>query len=873
MHLSNRRLEWPPAFKNDSLLPLGYSRAAILVIFASCFLFQVISGAQVKETRRVLILNDLGITASPGFAEINQALWAGLQKAPYHIELYQESLELTLFPGEVHQRRFREEFIRKYSDRKPDVIIAAGPDSLKFIAESNESFLRDLPVIFCTILGQIPDRLRPDMHFTGVLARLQPEETLRVALRLLPSTKHVVVTGGMGKFDYRWEAIAKQSFHNYESKLDFVYLTDLTMPALLERLKNLPNNTIVYHTAITQDAAGERFIDSLDAVPLVARAANAPVFVMDDVDLNGGTVGGDLVNWADDARVAAGMAVRVLNGERPEDIPVVTSNNTYMFDWRALKRWGLKEKDLPPGSIVLNRQLTFWEAYKRYVLAGIGVLLGQSIAIFALLWQRARRRQIEVDLRKSEEKFSKAFHRSPLSFTLASLTDYRLLEVNNTFERYTGWAHNEVIGLTSLQINFWVDANQRSNFVEQLRTNGAVRNQEILFRKKDGEVRTGLASCEVINVNGEPCALTLMADITDAKRAENEAAIAYERLRIAVEAGQFVGWEWDIKPGTNRWFGDLQGMFGIPSESYFAQGGELLSRIHSADRDRVSKAIDDTMKDKQPYVAEFRILRDDGSVRWVIARGKFYYDSNGDAERMLGMAVDITERKQAEEALASIGRRLIEAQEEERRWIARELHDDINQRLALLAVSLTTLKEHLSAFDVQTSRDLGAAFASVVDLGRDVQALSHRLHSSKLEYLGLVTASKSFCSEFSEQNKVEVRFHSEQVPKDLPNETALCLFRVLQEALQNAKKYSGADAFQVSLQRDADYIELTVSDSGIGFDPQSVAKERGLGLTSMKERIKLVRGQLSIESQPQQGTIIRARVPLRSPLKSTEAVA
>jgi hypothetical protein len=164
----------------------------------------------------------------------------------------------------------------------------------------------------------------------------------------------VVITGGMGKFDYRWEAIAKQSFNNYESKLDFTYLTDLTMPTLLERLRNLPNNTIVYHTAISQDAAGERFIDSAQAVPLLASAANAPVFVVDEADLRGGTVGGDLVNWADDAGVAAGMAVRVLNGEKPQDIPIVTSNNAYMFDWRALRRWGLNSATRP-GSFLCSK--------------------------------------------------------------------------------------------------------------------------------------------------------------------------------------------------------------------------------------------------------------------------------------------------------------------------------------------------------------------------------------------------------------------------------------------------------------------------------------------------------------------------------------
>jgi len=114
----------------------------------------------------------------------------------------------------------------------------------------------------------------------------------------------------------------KTGFPKYESQLDFTYLTDLTMPVLLERLRNLPSNTIVYHTSIAQDAAGRRFIDSAQSVPLIANASNAPVFVMDDVDLRAGTVGGSLVNWADDGRVAGDIAARILNGERPEDIPI-----------------------------------------------------------------------------------------------------------------------------------------------------------------------------------------------------------------------------------------------------------------------------------------------------------------------------------------------------------------------------------------------------------------------------------------------------------------------------------------------------------------------------------------------------------------------
>jgi len=706
------------------------------VLLAS-LLFHAISSAQIKEVRRVLVLNDLGIVSSPGFAEIDQALYAGLQESPYQIEFYEESLQLSLFPDAASDRRIREEFIRKYSGRKLDVIIAAGSDSLKFIAESNEKFLRDTPIIFCAILGEIPDRLGPDMHFTGVLGRLQPEETLNVALRLLPSTKHVVVTGGMGKFDDRWEAIAKQSFHKYESKLDFMYLTDLTMPTLLERLRNLPNNTIVYHTAISQDAAGERFIDSAQAVPLVASASNAPVFVMDDVDLRGGAVGGDLVNWADDARVAAGMAVRVLNGERPQNIPIITSNNHYMFDWRAIKRWGIKESNLPPGSTVLRRQLGFWELYARYVLLGIFALLAQAAAIVGLLWQRARRR-------KTEEKFSKAFRQSPLAFAITTTKDHRYVEVNDTFERHSGWRRDEVIGRTPLDIGIWVDPNQRFAFIEQLVAKGRVQELEIKFRTKDGQIRTGLGSAELIEIDGEPCALSVIADVT--------------------------------------------------------------------------------------------------------------------------------ERKMAEEALASMSRRLIEAQEQERTRIARELHDDINQRIAMLSIDVERLEESGSPSGPERQSRVKGLQKRLMELGSEVQAISHRLHSSKLEYLGLAVASKSFCREVAERHKVTIDFAATDVPPEVPREVSLCLFRVLQESLNNAIKYSGVQHFEAHLRGISDEIELGVRDNGVGFDVEAAMSSQGLGLISMRERACLVGGTMLVTSKPMGGTEVSVRVPLVSP-KATRDMA
>ena len=695
--------------------------------------------AQLKDVRRVLILNDLGIISSPGFAEIDRAISDGLQKSHYQIELYQESLDLTLFPDEVS--RFREEFVRKYSDRKPDVIIAAGSASLQFIAETQDGFLQNIPIIFCAILGEIP-KTKPDMLLTGVLGKLRPEETLNAALHLLPDTKHVVVVGGMGKFDLGWEAIAEQSFHKYEAKMDFTYLNHLTMPTLVERLQHLPRNTIVYHTAMTQDAAGDRFIDSTQSVPLVVSAANAPVFVMDDVDLNGGAVGGDLVNWADDGRVAAEMAVRVLNGEKPQDLPVVTSKNTYMFDWRALKRWGIRESDLPPGSIVLNRQPGFWQLYKQYVLVAIFALLAQSAAILGLLWQRKRRRKTEAELRRSEEKFSKSFRHSPLAISLMTAKDDRYIDINETFEELTGWTHGEVTGRSPRDIELWVDSDKRIAFVKQLLEKGNVRNLEVQIRRKDGQIRMTLGSSELIDFGGEPCGLSVFTDIT--------------------------------------------------------------------------------------------------------------------------------ERKQAEKALANVSRRLIDAQEQERTRIARELHDDINQRIAMLSIELDAVQQSISASDLEARMRIKGLQGRLSDIGLEVQTISHRLHSSKLEYLGLAVACRSFCHEVAERHKVKVDFAAEDVPLRLSPDISLCLFRVLQESLNNAIKYSGVQDFDVRLHGTADEIQLTVRDRGIGFDVDTAMNGQGLGLISIRERAGLVKGTVSITSKPMGGTQITVRVPLASPKRATE---
>ena len=695
------------------------------------------SAAPVKPVRRVLIFYELGLS-SVSETLIDREIVTALESSPFQIELYREYLETTLFPDPTAQQKMRQWYLDKYRDRKPDLVIALGPSPLRFVIEVHERAFKNVPVVFGGTSVEMADYPNLDSHFTGIWDRFEPDKILEVALRLQHETKHVIVVGGTSAYDRHVEALFRDRLRRYEERFDIEYLTDLDMPTLLDRLGHLPPNTIILYTNFEQDAAGTPFIAASQADPMMAEAANRPIFTPMDVDWGHGEVGGYVHSFSEEGKIIGKVAQAILRGKKPQDIPITQGANIYLFDWRALKRWGMNESNLPPGSIVFNRQPSFWQLYKQYVLIAILVVLAETAAILGLLWQRARRR-------KTEEKFSKAFQQSPLAFTITTAKDHRYLEVNDTFERHSGWRRDEVIGRTPSDIKIWVDPNQRFGFIEQLAAKGCVRDLEVKFRTKDGQIRTGLGSAELIYVNGEQCVLSVIADIT--------------------------------------------------------------------------------------------------------------------------------ERKMAEEALASVSRRLIGAQEQERMRIARELHDDINQRIAMLSFELDQLQQSSAPSGPEHQSRVKEVQKRLLELGIEVQAISHRLHSSKLEYLGLVVACRSFCKEVADRQKVTVDFTATDVPRDVPQEVSLCLFRVLQESLNNAIKYSGVQHFEVRIQGSLGEIQLTVHDDGAGFDAESAMSSQGLGLISMRERVSLVNGTMSIISKPGGGTEVSVRVPLVSAKKASEMVS
>jgi signal transduction histidine kinase len=228
------------------------------------------------------------------------------------------------------------------------------------------------------------------------------------------------------------------------------------------------------------------------------------------------------------------------------------------------------------------------------------------------------------------------------------------------------------------------------------------------------------------------------------------------------------------------------------------------------------------------------------------------------------LRASVTDLEVARAVLSKLSQRLMEVQEQERTRIARDLHDDVSQRMSFLAMDAARVRAMLADGAAEVSGALGALYDDLITLGRDVQAISRRLHTSKVEYLGLAAAAGSLCRETASRHGIEVDYVHERVPSPLADGVAISLFRVLQEALTNLVKHSGARRCRVTLRGSPDALTLEVADDGRGFDTATAMKGHGLGLTSMRERLKLVGGEIAVESAAGRGTTVRASVPLVS---------
>ena len=585
-------------------------------------------------------------------------------------------------------------------------------------------------------------------------------------------------------------------------------------------------------------------------------------------------------------------------------------------------------------------------------------------------------------LRLSEQKFETAFLASPHAMVISSLRDGRFLDVNASFERQSGFSREEIIGKTVLEIGLWADSADFASIMADSLHRRKVTGRAVRLRTKSGRLVNVLYSVEVIELNGEPCALAAGEDVTERLEMEKALRESEAKFRLVADTVTSAIWllqddhfvyfnkefeaisgysrdeilsmsPWDLvhpdfreearargslrlrgepvpnryqfavltKSGEARWVefsGALTELNGKPAilasafditatkraeqelkehlmymdaliansplgivikdqnqlvrfcnpafERMFLytqgeiQGKNLDDLIASDDKPEAARLSEAVKVDGVVHATTQR-CRKDGTLIDVELHGVKVYSGNVFVGAF-AIYQDITERKRSEEKLAALRKRLARAQEEERARIARDLHDDAGQRLALLNIDLERLKQASVKVKSSLTEELEALAKAAGEIASDVHNVSRRLHPSQVELLGLPKALDSFCKDYAARNSMEITFVDGRLQGKLPQDASLCLFRVAQEAIRNAHKHSGCSRALVELDETGGSLRLRVSDEGTGFDPTSIETNPGLGLLSMEERLHSLGGELFINARPGDGTCIEACIPL-----------
>ena len=470
---------------------------------------------------------------------------------------------------------------------------------------------------------------------------------------------------------------------------------------------------------------------------------------------------------------------------------------------------------------------------------------------------------VDITERKRAEKSLKLFRtlvdHSNDAIEVIDPENLRFVDVNEKACRVLGYAREELTRLSIFDIDPSVDESVHARVRNELLRSGFAVI-ESLHRRKDGSTFPVELSMRLVELERD-YVVVVARDITERKRAGEAIKESESRFRLVADTAPVMIWMSSTDKLCNYFNKPWLDFTGRSIEQELGNG--WAEAVHPDDLERCLQSYVQSFDRRQGFSMEYRLRRRDGEYRWILDIGVPRFNHDGSFAGYIGSCIDVTQRRQAESALTSLSRRLIEAQEQERTRIARELHDDIGQRLALLAMGFDQIQQDTPELSPEVLRRMRELRRQTVDLSNDVQTMSHTLHGPKLDYLGLVATMRGLCEEFGELQRLEIDFRSQDVPP-LASETSLCLIRVLQEALQNAAKHSGVRRVEVQLKGTSDEIHLIVRDMGRGFDINAAMQGRGLGLTSMQERVRLLNGTVMIQSKPMGGTAIHVRVPVIS---------
>jgi PAS domain S-box-containing protein len=565
-------------------------------------------------------------------------------------------------------------------------------------------------------------------------------------------------------------------------------------------------------------------------------------------------------SWIADA-ILSGASVRL---RRLQDLPPEAE-----VDRKALEACGVKALALIPSSGGDGISALALMSYTKEIDWDEEVIAQLSVVASVFASAYAKKAALEAG-QASELKFRHLFEDSPLGIALLD-SGGQMLMSNEPLAKLLGYSREELKQKSIMDLAHPGDVAQTWLHMQEVIAGARGTTQtEKRFLPRNGSVIWGRMTLSVVGVKAQdgPYLLGMIEDVTETNLAREQLDRFTRMLTLALEASRTTAWEYDPLTGMISWLDRNKLRAGgdpMPATDLFSN---VLSHVVPEDRDKLRGYADTILQTGGAFSTEFGMIARDGTIRWMLVKGELLHKTGAQVPRILGVTVDISEVKRAQFQLEQLAKRLMEAQEDERKRISRELHDDIGQRVALLAIELDILRQQL-AKESELRKHIEQLQASTGELGTDLHLLSHALHSSKLKHLGLAAALRELCSRMSNNQGLAVELNCGNATDVVTEDAALALYRVAQEALNNVLRHSKATKVNVVLEHSETHAKMAIFDNGHGFDVAVTSD--GIGLVGMRERLRAVGGEFRIFSSAESGTEIHASVPLATPVKEPNA--
>gem|GEM_PF-725779 len=512
-------------FTRLSYLRMMFSLALLLLTTQGVF------SQSTDNQKSVLVIHTfrrdgmVAATAEKTFQEVLSAELGG------QLDYYSESIDVARFPGLDYQASLFHFLKDKYKTKSFEVVIATSKSSNEFVKRYRSELFPKAAMVFVGQPGFVPG---PDSAAVNV--SVNTKGTLALALALQPKTKQVFVVSGSAETDRFYADLIKQQCNEFNGRVEMNYLTGLPMSELLSRLATLPTNSIIYYSLLTEDPNGGRYVPT-EALNKIAAVANSPIYSWYDSALNHGVVGGDLYSVERVTREAAQLALRILRGEKTENIPTVEVNPNHLaVDWRQMRRWGISDKPLPPGTAVFYQEGTFWEKYRWRFIAMAFVLLLQSLLLAGLLIERNRKKKATNRLAESENRYRNVVE-TQTEMICRYTPEAILTFVNDAYCRYFQMTRKQLIGSCFLDLIPEHSREASRQHIQSLIESPRRITYEHEVIRPDGTIGWQLWTDHLIIRSDDTIELQgIGSDITERKRAEAALRETEERNRAILLA-------------------------------------------------------------------------------------------------------------------------------------------------------------------------------------------------------------------------------------------------------------------------------------------------------------------------------------------------